>query len=44
LFDEDHPHARGANRGNKRVSNRKLRELGVELNYPTFREGLKGLL
>ena len=44
LYDEDHPHARGANRGNKRVSNRLLRELGIELTYPTFREGLKGLL
>lgn len=40
-YDEDHPHARGANRGNKRVSNRLLRELGIDLKYPTFREGLR---
>lgn len=44
LYDEDHPHERGANRGNKRVSNRRLRELGVELQYPSFREGLREVL
>jgi nucleoside-diphosphate-sugar epimerase len=44
LYDEDHPHVRGANRGNKRVSNQRLRDLGIELNYPTFREGLRPLL
>jgi nucleoside-diphosphate-sugar epimerase len=40
LYDEDHPHDRGANRGNKRISNQRLRDLGIELRYPSFREGL----
>lgn len=44
LYDEDHPHMRGANRGNKRISNQRLRELGIELAYPGFREGLRPLL
>ena len=41
VYDEDHPHAKGANRGNKRISNRLLRELGIELKYPSYREGLR---
>jgi len=44
LLNEDHPHRRGRNRGNKRVSNRRLRELGYRLKYPTFREGLAPLI
>lgn len=44
LYDEDHPHMRGADRGNKRISNQRLRDLGVTLKYPSFREGLAGLL
>lgn len=44
VYDEDHPNLRGADRGNKRISNQKLRSLGVELKYPSFREGLVDLL
>jgi nucleoside-diphosphate-sugar epimerase len=44
LYDEDHPKMQGVDRGNKRISNKRLRELGIELKYPSFREGLAGLL
>jgi len=43
-YDEDHPHVRGAGRGDKRVSNRRLRDLGIALQYPSFRDGLDDLL
>lgn len=46
-FDPDSmtPMARSFYSDNKRVSNRKIKdELGVELRYPTYREGLAALL
>jgi hypothetical protein len=37
--------ARSFWRDNRLVSNRRIRkELGVELDYPSFREGLRGIL
>ncbi len=44
LYDEDHPARAGRNRGNKRVSNRKLRELDLPLRYPDYARGLRELL
>lgn len=43
LLDEDHP-AAGRNRGNKRVRNTRLRELGYKLIHPDYRSGLKQYL
>jgi electron-transferring-flavoprotein dehydrogenase len=43
LLDEDHPPG-GRDRGSKRVSNRRLRELGVHLRYPDYPTGLSALL
>lgn len=42
-FDEDHP-SRAGNRGNKRVSTARLKSLGYQWKYPSFREGLEPLL
>lgn len=44
LYDEDHPARAGRDRGNKRVSNRRLRELGLPLRYPDYASGLRDLL
>lgn len=44
LLDEDHPATRGRSRGDKRVDNRRLRELGATLRYPDYRAGLAPLI
>lgn len=44
IYDEDHPSRRGRNRGDKRVSNRRLRDLGADLRYPDYRAGLAPLI
>ncbi len=44
LWDEDHPAAVSRGRGNKRVSNRLLRSLGLGLEYPDYRAGYAGLI
>lgn len=44
VYDEDHPHGSGMDRGNKRVNSARMQGLGYRLKYPDFREGLKPLL
>ncbi len=39
LFDENHPES-AMDRGNKRISNRRLRGLGLEFRYPDVLQGL----
>ena len=41
---EDVPEADAPRRGSKRLSNRRLRESGVELRHPTYREGYRAVL
>jgi nucleoside-diphosphate-sugar epimerase len=44
VLDEDHPERAGRNRGNKRVSNQRLRETGYCFRYPDYQAGLMPLL
>ena len=41
---EDVPEADAPRRGSKRLSNRRLRESGFALRYPTYREGYRAVL
>lgn len=41
---EDVPEADAPRRGSKRLSNTRLRESGVQLRYPTYREGYRAVL
>lgn len=43
-LDEAHSDRVGRNRGNKRISNQKLRQLGYSFLYPDFRSGYADLL
>ena len=43
-YDEDHPQRATRERGNKRVSNARLRALGLSLQHPDYRSGLVSLL
>ncbi len=43
VYDEDHPGA-GRNRGNKRVSNERLKGLGYRMIHPDYRSGLRHYL
>lgn len=44
FVDEEHGRTATRNRGNRRMNNTRLRELGIHLRYPSYREGYSPLL